>query len=1670
MKLHLKKLIKYRALRILIRVIIGLLLFFALLVLFIRSPWGQGIIVDKAVSFVEDKTGTNVDIDKLYLTFSGNLSLKGLYLEDQNQDTLLYSQALEVAVGLLPLIKGDEINIKKVDWNGLKARVIRPEASESFNYQFLIDAFATPADSTVKDTTATTAPEINIGNVYFNNFDLIYADEPQGMLANLKLGSLALEVETLDLDKFIFEVDELSISNTQVNYELNKKAQVTQTTEEGNEAMQLPQLAVGLLNLENVRLNYKSLPDFTEAELDLDELILELPLADLNTQKIVLDELTLNNSKVVYRQTAAQADQPQGQAPPTSTQPIAFEWPDWNVEAKNISLANNALTLQTANTYLESGVFNPEWIDLQGLTFETGGISLKPDEANFELHNLAFKERSGLMLQSFAFDLSVDESELLLEDLAFVTPKNSLSGNIVLGYTSINQLINSPELANLDLNLNRLKLDPAGFSAFSPALAKNEYLQKLSNKELIGSLAVAGKVSDLSIDKFSLAWGDSTDINFVGRIQHLTDTDLLKASLQDIDIRSARKDIVQFIEEDSLGLELPKQLRLQGNATANLNSANADLRLNTSLGNISVNGDFSQSEPLAFKADLSAEKLQLRTLLQNDQLDTLSFEMKIEGSGTELSDLDAKLSTSFERLTYNGYDFSNLEISGALENGEGDVKLAFKDENLDMTMLTQLALDSVSPKVNTKLIVKGADLFRMGLTQANIRTAFELKASYVGNGANFDIEAGLNDGVAIYNQEAYNFGGFSMKAKSAQDTLNVDIQSNTIDSKITANRSLNEIIPVFQRELEYYLNQPETVSTDSIDNNTVLNMDMVIRQTPIISEVFLQKLDRMDSISLDLNFNEQNHTITAELLAPYIQYQGSALDSLQLKLNGKNNRLDFLLSWAGVSAGSIEIDETMLKGYIDDGFVDSRLTVKENQSTLLNVGSEVRINSDTLQFTIAPDTLVFDSKEWQILDGNRISYATEYLKVENFELSNGQQKITLGTSLPNHEGEHVGAIFSNFNLTTITSLLNSEKPLAAGILNGDVILENPFGSYGITADLNIADLATLDVPLGEMNLDASAAGSDKYEAKLTIMGENMLLGLVGSYTAAEEGGDLSLDLDLSKLDMSIVEALSNDALSESEGMLSANVEISGTTTDPQYNGTLAFNQVGFLVNELNSTFRIANEQLEVNNAGLYLNDFVITDGDSNDFSLDGDILTESLTNPSFDLKLVANNFGVVNSTTEDSDLFYGDVSLDADLDITGDLEVPRVRGTLKIIDGSNLTFIIPESQAELKERDGVVVFVNKKNPDDILTRTSQAESSALAASLSGYDVETNFTIGENSEFKIIIDETTGDNLLVKGNGDFNLSLEPNGRTSLSGKYEVSGGHYEANLFNLVQRKFQIVSGSSISWGGDPYDADLDVRAMYDVETSAGPLMAVRTSAEGTALESSYQERLPFQVYINVEGQLLSPQISFSLDMPEDDRGALSGSVYSQVQQLNNQEEELNKQVFSLLVLNRFFPSSGSDGSNGGPASLAMDNVNKVLSSQLNTYSDKVFGSAVDVGFDLNSRSDSTGAPAQTQLGITARKQLFNERLIVQVGSEVDVAGTQNASQSTPIIGNISLEYLLTEDKRLRLKGFSKNQYEGVIDGQLTVSGIAIIFTREFNKFKELWAKQVKEEVEKGGNK
>ncbi|MGW8123376.1 translocation/assembly module TamB domain-containing protein [Roseivirga echinicomitans] len=1664
-----KRLIKNRFLRILTRVIIGLLIFFGLLVLFIRSPWGQNIIVTKAVSYIADKTDTEVSIDRLYLTFSGNLYVEGLYLEDEQQDTLVYSKDLEISVALLPLIKGDRINVKSVKWDGLKANIYRSASSENFNYNFIIEAFA-PSDTTTTSAAPSASPEIEIGKIRFRNFDISYNDALLGMKATAVLGALDLEIDALDLEQMTYEIDELSIADSQIKYELSKAATVDTAQNNSNqiEASLLPTLSVGALVLKNVSLDYNSIPDQTTAKLDIGNFRVELPTANLMEQKIVLDELILNDSKIFVKQLSSGESQA-----PSDQAPFDFEWPNWNVEVNEISLQKNHITFLTTDSLPTKGLFTPNWLEVENFNFQADDIEYHKGKASLSINAFSFEERSGLTLKKLAFELNVTDKSLSIESLDLSTPKNLVSGDLNLEYASLSDLINRPDATIITADLNQFEIDLLEAAAFSPTLVQNEYLQALSKRKITGRLNVNGSLKTLQVSEALVSWGKQTTINIAGQITNPTDPDLIKIDLPTLNAKTTRADIAQIIDTTGLGLGLPENMSLAGSFTGGLKAAQANLILKTTLGNVEVKGQFSQNESISFDAVIAAKEIQLNRLLQNEQLDTLTFTVDVKGSGANLNDLTAELKADFDRLKYNGYDFSALELSGKITNGSGTVDLRFKDENLDMAMETKLELDSVAPKINTNLTVKGADLFALGLTSQNIKTAFVLDASFEGNASDFDLNTKLNDGVAIYNRQAYTFGSFNLKAKSAADSLSIIVDSQAINAKVTANKSLVEILPVLEKEFARYIENGATLSSpDALNTDALVKMRLVVRPTPIISEVFLQGLERMDSINFNFDYDAKVNKLSAKLIAPYINFQGTEIDSLGFEVNGKADHLDFLVGWSGVSSGPVSIDKTKLQGKVDGGKITSRFNIINHQKTLLNINSEVSLNGDSVQVHILPDTLIFNSEPWKILEGNQLTLTSNAIQVKNFELSNGAQNVTLSTTLPNQEQAHLGAIFKGYQLTTLTSLFNAEKPLASGMLNGDIIVENPFSGFGIIAGLNISDLAIMEVPFGELKLEAQAAGVEKYKVDLLLRGKNANLDLTGNYTASANGGDLNLNLDMKELKMSAIEAFSANSLSESKGSLSAKVDVSGNANDPKYAGTLNFNQVGFLVNELNASFTIANEQLKVDNSGLFLDRFTITDSDKNSFNVDGKILTKNLANPMFDLKVKADNFRVVNSAKEDSDLFYGKLNVGADLSISGDLNVPKVRGSLKVIDGSTLTFTVPESELELKERDGVVLFVNRENPDDILTKVDQSEVSANAAMLAGFDIETIISIGNNSEFNIIIDESTGDNLRVVGEGDFNLSIEPNGRIGLSGKYELSGGHYEANLFNLVKRRFEIAPGSTISWSGDPYDAELDVSAIYSIKTSVSPLMATRTTAEATGAEASYQQRLPFQVYINVDGELLTPSISFNLDMPEAERGSLSGTVYSQVQQLNSHEEELNKQVFSLLVLNRFFPSSGSDGSNGGPTSMALDNVNNVLSGQLNNYSEKIFGNTgIDVGFNLNSTAgdQSNGGQLQTQLGITAKKEFFNDRLIVQVGSEVDVAGNQSASQSAPIIGNVSLEYLLTEDKRLRIQAFSRNEYEGLIDGQITVSGIALVFTREFNKFKELFAKQVKEEVEKENN-
>ncbi|WP_339611024.1 translocation/assembly module TamB domain-containing protein, partial [uncultured Planktosalinus sp.] len=1425
-----------------------------------------------------------------------------------------------------------------------------------------------------------------------------------------------------------------------------------------------PYFIVDRMHFNTITANYNAIPDGVKGRVIIDNFILNLPKADLAKKIIEINKIALEKSDVYLEITSTENETEPSQNP-ADTNP--FKWPDWIVTLNEIALEENNLHYSVNGEQPQKGTFNPNAISLEKFFFVAEDLYLKEETLGIQLNNFRFKEASGLHLKDFIFDGELTEKNLDISKLNFHLNQNVLEGNINLQYASVNQLINNLDASSINTTLDRIELSVDELSRFQPDLKNNEYIQTLSRKKITANLKANGTLAAIEIPNLNLNWGTKTAIYARGTLLKPMDEDSLVLDFPVFNAKTVREDALAFVDEDSLGVRVPDNISLKSNFNGTLDDFQIKAVLHTSAGQIDLAGKIQNKGSINYDTEVEVKKLQLGKIMKNEQYGELNMSLQSSGEGTNINNLDAELQTTIVSFQLKDYTIENLSLKGDIENGEGNLTSDYRDENLDLNLYSVVELDSVSPKFAVNLDLKGADFQALGLTERNIRGAFLLKADFKGNTESFRFTAELEDGIAVYENQSYLLGNLNVDAFVNPDTTSFDITNKMMEVTLRSNAGPVDFTNALQRHFDKYLSDDfqvaETIN-DTVINPVKLKIDAKINQAPIIRDVFLTNLQEMDTIDIQLDFNESKRNLTADIFVPYLIYNSNEVDSLALVLQSDAENFELNFGFRNIIAGPLDIKRTSLKGSIKNQMLNLDFNSYFDEEKIAHFNADVTRNNDTIRLKINPAEFIINKKEWAIPKDNEILYAENWLAFNNFIIQRNGQKFTLSSSRTEIEKEHIAVIFENFRLSDFLDYLNPEDTLAKGRLDGKLILEDPFGSLGLIANMQINEFNVMDVPMGTLSLEAQERTTAVYDFNLDLNGGEVDLDLTGDFQADETAAKLNLNLALNEVKISAIEGFSDGEVTDAEGSFSGDIKVSGTTAEPKYEGNITFNDARFKIAKLNAVFRLVDESLRINNEGLFLDSFQIEDENGNNFLVDGSIGTQTFTNPGFDLQFEANNFRLLNSTRDDNELFYGTAVVDMDATLTGNLNLPKLDAKLNVGEETNVTYIMAESELAIEEREGVVIFVNREDPDNILTQTRE-ESYAVT----GFDISALISINENAIFNVIIDEQTGDNFQIGGEGDLNFNINSNGRTTLSGRYTLNKGHFEINLYDLVKRRFEIAEGSTVTWAGDPVDAILDIRAIYRVETSASSLMAPASGSFDSGMNNRFRQQLPFLVYLNIDGELMQPVLTFDLDMPEDEQGAIGGQVYGRVQQLNQQEEELNKQVFSLLVLNRFFPEGGSDGSQGGAMSLARNNINQALSERMNKFSDQLLGSTgIELDFGLDSYTDygEEGSQQRTQLDITARKRLFDDRMIVSVGSEVDVEGSnQNPDERSPVIGNVSVEYLLTENGRFRLKGFRRNEFENVIDGQLIVSGIALIFSREFDKFGELFAKAVEEQEE-----
>jgi hypothetical protein len=386
--------------------------------------------------------------------------------------------------------------------------------------------------------------------------------------------------------------------------------------------------------------------------------------------------------------------------------------------------------------------------------------------------------------------------------------------------------------------------------------------------------------------------------------------------------------------------------------------------------------------------------------------------------------------------------------------------------------------------------------------------------------------------------------------------------------------------------------------------------------------------------------------------------------------------------------------------------------------------------------------------------------------------------------------------------------------------------------------------------------------------------------------------------------------------------------------------------------------------------------------------------------------------------------------------------------------------VIPQAEPGVVQREGVVEFVDMKAPenDSLFKRYDSLNYSRLL----GMDIAVNLEIKKEAVFNIIVDEANGDFLNVRGEALLSSGIDPSGKITLVGTYTLEEGAYELS-FNFLKRRFDIEKGSKIIWTGAPTTAELDVRAIYIANTSPLDLVQDQIAAATPAIRNTYLQKLPFEVHLTLTGELMLPKVAFDIVLPENKNYGVSNDIVTQVQsrltQIRTDQGEVNKQVFSLLLLGRFVGEDPFQSSGGGfsAATYARQSVSKLLTEQLNSLAGGLI-QGVDLNFDVASTEDYTTGERRnrTDLNIGLSKRLLNDRLQVTVGSNFELEGPQNSNQkNNNIAGNVAVNYQLSKDGRYMIRFYRKNEYVGVVDGYIIETGLGFIFNMDYNKFSEL---------------
>jgi len=1649
--------------------IIGILIFLILLLfVLIRVPAVQNFAKNKAVNYLEGKIGTKVEINKISLNLPKLIVLEDIYFEDQKKDTLLAGDTLKVDISLLKLLD-NKLEINEIDLRGITANIQRGPDS-LFNFDYIMKAFVSEQKKEPEPVDTTSTMKFSLDKINLDRINISYQDAPSANDIRFSIGHFDTRVKEFDLDKMKFSIPKIKLSAVNARMVQSKPAVESKPAAvheaEASEPMNLD-LELGTLDLSQIKVYYQNDISAMKADVNLGALEVESDKIDLRNQNIILDKIDLSNSNILFQLGKSTQAKVVIEETEKATEATVN---NWRFSAGDLVLANNNIKFDNFNMPVQRRGMDFAHLDIKDLNLNVADLAYSIDTISGKVNSGSFSDKSGFNLKKFETEFFYGSKEAYLKDLLVQTPSTTISNNIRVTYPSISSISTNLGELGIDANLEKTRIGFKDILLLAPDLANTVPLKGYQNAVLNINGKVKGKVKNLEIQNLEISGLGGTNIKASAKTRGLPNMDKAWLDIKIDDFTTRRADILALVPRGAIpaNIRIPENIKLTGKFKGGITNFSTDLNLSSSFGsakaiatyNAAVKGNES------YKANVRIFNFDVGRMISNDSLGRITLAANVVGNGIDPKTMRAKAVAKLIKAEFNGYTYRNLDINGSASRGNIQAKAGMDDPNLRFNLSAAANMSKTYPAVKLELDLDSANLQKLGLMKDDMRFHGKLSADLPT--ADPDYLNGsilLTEALLARNGERIQMDTLSIVSTASADSNSLRLRSEIMSADIRGKYKLTQLGTAMQDLIGRYYSTGTAAKPAKYDPQR-LTFNAKISNGPLIQQ-FAPDLKELATVVLQGNFDSEARELNINGSVPRILYGTNDLNNFQMKVNTADSAINYLVTLDKINTGSFQLLKASVGGDVSNNIITTEIKTEDQKGdTDYRIAGALEALQDAFQFSLNPNGLVLNKTAWTVSDDNAIQFGGKGIQATNFVLSNNNQQLSINTSPPGLNNPLL-VDFKNFQIETLTNIAKQDSLLAGGTINGNATVRNFDTSPVFTSDINISDFSFRGDTVGNIALKVNNEQANSFAANVAITGKGNQVDLSGYYYINNSSFDL--DLDIANLNMKSIEGFTMGSVKEAKGFLKGKLDITGTTTAPAIRGDINFNDVGFNVSMLNSYFRIEdNARIGFTAEGIGFNNFALIDSANNKMELAGMIKTKTYTDFAFDLRLNADNFKVINSTALDNDLFYGKLFIDTRLGIKGTMDAPAVDGSLKINPETDFTLVLPTTDPGIQDREGIVEFVDKDNPE--LAKVFKDPTDTLNTStITGMDVSVNIELDKEAQLNVLVDPANGDMLKLKGAAQLNGGIDPSGKVNLTGNLTVEEGSYELSL-SFLKRRFEIKKGSTLTWNGEPLMADADVTAVYIAETAPIDLVEQQLGSVSQAELNTYKQKLPFNVNLMLKGELMKPDISFDIILPEDNYNvstAVIDNVNGRLTQLRNEPSELNKQVFAVLLLNRFISDNpfASSAGGGGIESAARQSVSRMLSDQLNNLAgDMIAG--VELEFDLQSTEDyTTGQMAnRTDLNVGLSKRLLNDRLKVTVGSNFELEGPRQQNRKTSnIAGDIQAEYQLSKNGRYLLRAYQKNQYQVALQGQVVETGVGFVITMDYNKFKQIFGAKTREE-------